>query len=370
MKWLGLALLLLFLVMPVFAGDGLHESFEDLQPPGWEFNGGIIEHGTLRLEAICSRASAPVSEYASRAGNWSDFVITVRARVVNNQPLGFKYRVSDAGAYFVSVDSYVAIYRETDDGGHRLSSAALEFTDDWRDITIRVVDNLHEVTVNGQFVILAVDPDPLPPGGIMLGHDHRLVSGEFDAVTIAVGEDIPPLSPNAGEILPLVVAAADPSPALDEIVLAETVALAYPDRLPWLDEVRVDTSQQGVIRYQQWLGGTGAANNYLVISRYSNATQAARALVEYRSDDPLFIPDCGQFHGLPACWNHETFVDGGDHYIDQRWLAWVYQDRLFGVGLGDASTVRGGVSADDPLPLAETLYTVAVEYGLIDVTSP
>jgi hypothetical protein len=360
MKWLSFIFLLL-MITPAFAQDDtLYETFDDPDLPGWELSGASVEDGILLVDAGNS--------YAQLEGEWSDFAVSLRVRQRDEGSMYvLRYHVSDAGAYEVVISTYIAIFRYNGRSTNSISVVPLEPSDDWQQIELRVVGNAHEVIVDGEFKLFAVDPDPLPAGRMMIGGGgvFQNSGGEFDDLSIVIGDSIPPLSPMGEEIAAFFLDAATIDPAPEAAILTETFRTRYEgyDPATYGLQVSMNMLTPGVIRYDQMFleGGGHGTYSSATIDRYitpERAQSAFDALYEQLEDKT-----CGDFHDLPACWGSSFELDDGDHYRNLRWFAWLSDNHLFIMNERHVGFFNN--TPANPMPTAEIIYALAVEHGLI-----
>jgi hypothetical protein len=357
-----ISLLVLFFLcglQPTFAQDnGLNETFEDSDLPGWELSQASVQEGILRVNAE--------DGYAQVMGEWSDFALTVRVRPPSTGSLSIHYWVSEVGAYFLQFNNnndqpYLSLNRQVGGNSLMMNGTAIAVPPDWWQIDIHVANNVHEVQVNGEFKLLAIDPEPLPAGSIQLGGSG---SG-FDDLAIAVGDAIPPLSPVGQQVTEMLTSAV--SPTLEENVLTATLAdlrqeATYPERYENL-RLNISTTRPGAIHYEQELMGMAVmgASSYMAIDRYAfpyAAQQAFDQITEQRN-----ITGCELFYDFPACWGRSTWLDTGEHYHDQRWIVWLYADHIFTVYEDYVGVFKS--DALDPMSTAEKLFENAVAQGVL-----
>jgi photosystem II stability/assembly factor-like uncharacterized protein len=194
---LGICLTIVFVRSPTLAQDnGLYETFDDPALRGWEHSPGVsVMEGILRIEP---------GNFAAHGGAWADFTLSARVRRSGPGFLAIHYCSSDVGSYSLSFgDMRLEIVRAIPNSPVELATApVMTLENEWVDVTISVSGDVHTVILNGTIVVSATDPNPLPPGGIVLLADGDAI-GEFDEVRIsgstqlipAVEPTLPPEQP-------------------------------------------------------------------------------------------------------------------------------------------------------------------------------
>ncbi len=139
--------------------QGLNETFDDPNLPGWEHPPEVtVIDGVLRMGG---------GGFAFHGGFWQDFTMKVQTRRMGAGDLLIHYSWSDEGTYIVRLGmGFNAFQREA--GGQIFElggSDALIPTDEWVEVEIIATGGHHEVYVNGDLLMAAGDPDPLPAGG-------------------------------------------------------------------------------------------------------------------------------------------------------------------------------------------------------------
>lgn len=167
---------------------GFTETFDDPAMPGWEHSpNALVVDGVLRIEG---------SGYAFRPEPWSDFALTLRARYTGEGFLAINYRAGETGGYIFSFGSeYVSLQREAGGAAAEIGNAPIGVPrGEWALIGITLAGGEHTITINDQPALTVTDPDPLPPGGLMLRVEGEAV-GEFDDVTLTVSGAVAPPQP-------------------------------------------------------------------------------------------------------------------------------------------------------------------------------
>jgi hypothetical protein len=163
------------------------ETFEDPALPGWERSPDVValDEGVLLV---------PPDGFAFYAGEWGDQTLTVRVRRSGEGFLAVGYRMGSRGGYFLLIgDTSVAVQRQADGALTELGTAPLEPIPEgeWVLFTVSAVGSEHQVALGQEGVLAVTDPDPLPPGGVVLEALEGAV-GEFDDLAIAVEAAAPP----------------------------------------------------------------------------------------------------------------------------------------------------------------------------------
>ena len=352
LRWIILSVSLSLLVFAEFSiftqSEGHHETFNDTLSSDWELSDAYVQDGVLHILK---------SGYAHLDGEWSDFALSIRFQQENFDSFYIEYQVSDRGSYRLFIQSRTSLYRLEDGARQLMGGDYIDFPRiNWQQVDIRVVDNIHEVLIDGELVLVTADPAPLPPGGIMLMRGPNW-PGQFDDLLISVGDDIPPLGEQAEEFAPLTEIIADPNPAIDEIVMDETAAALPPEIV--VGDLHIDSTQQHFIHYEYTLASMAGAHSFMDIEYYPTAESAEEELLSRKSSET----ECDYFHGFVACWGRQTWVDYGNHHRDRRWISWQHQNRIFMVNTEYASLYAG--YATDPAPIAESLLEKAIEHDLM-----
>ncbi len=162
------ALVLLSLVsLPVQAqppGDGAFQTdFESAQlEEGWETTPDTtISEGALRLYG---------GNFAMRLGQWGDQTTQIRLRF--NTTMGeflIHYFANDQGSYnLVFLPEMIVLEKGTGPQNNTLLAETPNTltTDTWIELSINVQAGQHTITVDGQNILTATDPNPLLPGAI------------------------------------------------------------------------------------------------------------------------------------------------------------------------------------------------------------
>jgi photosystem II stability/assembly factor-like uncharacterized protein len=171
----------------------LHETFDNPDLPGWERSPTVtVADGVLRVPGPDGYALWPEA--------WNDGVIALRARLTGRGDLVVGYSVTDGGQYELVLNQSGASLRRN--AGGTLQElmgipGGIE-PGEWQQIEIHVSGPEHFVALNGQPSLFGHDPEPLPPGGVLL-HVEGTATGEFDDLTVIAPEGE---APSGGEAPP------------------------------------------------------------------------------------------------------------------------------------------------------------------------
>jgi photosystem II stability/assembly factor-like uncharacterized protein len=194
---------LLLAAVTIHAQDGgLRETFDNPDLPGWERSPEVtVAEGVLHVPGP--------GGYAFWPGAWSDMVLTLRARLDGSGDLVVGYSVTDGGQYELVLNQGGASLRR-DAGGMVQELMGIPggiAVGEWQQIEIHVSGTEHFVAVNGQPSLFGHDPEPLPPGGVLL-HVEGTAAGEFDDLTVTASEAG---APSSAESPPVPQTAAQPA---------------------------------------------------------------------------------------------------------------------------------------------------------------
>jgi photosystem II stability/assembly factor-like uncharacterized protein len=281
-RLLGAALALLALIAgPAQAQEGgLVETFDDPALPGWEHSTNAqVRQGTLRVEP---------GGYAFHPGSWTDLSLEISAQLLGATALDIGYSSTDLGEYTLRLESArVALLRNETE----LARADLEPVPpgEWMRVTVDVRDGRHEIRRGERVAITVTDPDPLPPGGLMLRVAGR-GAAEFDDLT-------------------LIAAGALPSPEPPESALAPAAVglAAYQATEPWLDlggppggigyDIRMRPDNPDIMYVTDNMGGLFVSSNGGQTWRASNSGIAPGSFGEYTAFSATIDP-----HDYDVVW--------------------------------------------------------------------
>ena len=161
------------------------ETFDDVELPGWERspNAGIVD-GVLRIVA---------EGYAfhPRPGEGSDLNLTVIARRSGEGGAAINYNVGERGDYSLLIlEAEIILHR----AGTPMAQGPMEPIPpgEWFVVHVVTSGGNQEIIINGQVVLVANDPDPLPAGGIWLAA-HGPATAEFEQLELVTsGGGLPP----------------------------------------------------------------------------------------------------------------------------------------------------------------------------------
>lgn len=149
---------------------GLHETFEDPLLPGWEHSPEVVAgNGVLRI--------AP-GNFCARPGPWQDLEVTLRLRYTGPGETHVLYRASDTGSYLLALSPERAVLLRNVEAGQEQELAQAPAPDlpagQWLELGITLTGRRHTITAGGSPLLDAEDPEPLPPGGVVIAsHGER-----------------------------------------------------------------------------------------------------------------------------------------------------------------------------------------------------
>ena len=162
-RWV--VLLVVYVLLPgsfVFVhaqDDGLTETFDTPNLPGWELSpGAVVTNGTLVI---------PGSGVAFMPGDWPDLELSLRARFTTE--LAIIFRATDRGSYSVLLGhGYAVLSRQFDGVPTELATGYFMPGDfsAWYDITLQVQATQHDFLVDGNTIFSVVD-DYYQDGGAL-----------------------------------------------------------------------------------------------------------------------------------------------------------------------------------------------------------
>jgi hypothetical protein len=205
-SFLAALLLIVLLVAPVWAQDGdFEEDFEGSDLTGWERSPDVIVvDGALRVSA---------GGFAFKSGFWENFTLTLRVRTNGYGDVNIHYYARDESRYQLHLlPEEIILDRSVGDRGEILGAVGTEAisTGNWIDLTLRVVEGVHELSIENELVLTATESDPLQAGPIGLVF-HGEGYAEFDDLALTQegggGEGEPPPEgegepPREGEVEP------------------------------------------------------------------------------------------------------------------------------------------------------------------------
>jgi photosystem II stability/assembly factor-like uncharacterized protein len=180
-RFLAILAIIMASCTPADEQASLHtESFDDPSLPGWELGPGAeIANSVLRV---------PAGTFGVWRVTAGDFRLSHRARLSGEGELVISYSVSDAGAYRLALHpEFIVLQREVGGAAREMASVPGDFAvGQWAQLVIGVSGGEHSVSLNGQLLLVAHDPEPLPPGWLQL-QVRGAATGEFDDLVLEVG---------------------------------------------------------------------------------------------------------------------------------------------------------------------------------------
>ncbi len=178
-------LLTALLATPALAqeeGGGFTETFDTTTPEGWELSpDAVVVDGKLRLSQ---------GSFAVRHGQWSNLTLSVKVQATGEGVIFIHYHFNGPDRYtlLLFLDNIV-LEKIQQDQPQSLAEMPLEtgLPEGEFEITISASQGQHQISIDGESVLTATDPEPLPPGGIGLWVEGGLVA-EFDEVTLTAEE--------------------------------------------------------------------------------------------------------------------------------------------------------------------------------------
>ena len=172
-------LLATLLPLTLSAQENGTETFDTPELTGWEHSPDVaITGGVLRIHP---------GNFALRFGDLQDPTITLRVKYGTPGEAVIGYAFRDEGRYLLHLSGgHAALIREAGESGTELahSESPTLRPDTWLQVQITVNDGQHTVTVDGESVLAATDPEPLQPGALFL-HAVGEAPAEFDDLTLA-----------------------------------------------------------------------------------------------------------------------------------------------------------------------------------------
>ncbi|MDH3943376.1 MAG: hypothetical protein OEV06_04695, partial [Anaerolineae bacterium] len=167
----------------VHAQEGdFFEPFDDTALPGWERspNAEVVD-GILRIE---------LDGFALHGGEWGDLNLGVRASLDGAGVLVISYRITELGEYAIHINGEEMILQKAGEPiGHEMIEPIPP--GEWFALEVISIGEHQEIILNGQLALVAIDPDPLPPGGVGLAVIGDAL-GQFDDLSVVSLGDTPP----------------------------------------------------------------------------------------------------------------------------------------------------------------------------------
>jgi hypothetical protein len=143
--------------------QGFTETFDDAQLPGWEHAPEVVvTDGALRIGP---------AQFASPMGAWQDFDLSFKLRFSGEGETHVNYRSTNQGSYLLLFGPGGVTLLKTAPQGEpqELGRAEAEAVNasDWVTVQIVLAGGGHTISINGETLITATDPDPLGPGGLV-----------------------------------------------------------------------------------------------------------------------------------------------------------------------------------------------------------
>ncbi|MFO7698700.1 MAG: DUF4956 domain-containing protein, partial [Anaerolineae bacterium] len=205
------------------AGGELQESFDDALLPGWEHSPeAVVTDGQLHIGP---------AQFAAPMGAWRDYDLSFSLRMSGEGETHIATRATDSGSYQLTLGPEGASLLKTVPGGEPTSLAeggSPVGTETTLSLQIVLREGELTISVDGQTLLSATDPEPLGPGGIVFAS----IGGRTSII-----DDLM-LQPAAGAPEPAVPVVAREEPT------AEPAAGAS-DALSWQDLIRGLSASQG-----------------------------------------------------------------------------------------------------------------------------
>jgi photosystem II stability/assembly factor-like uncharacterized protein len=189
--------LLALIVLTVQAQENvLTETFDDPEMPGWEYSPSAeVVDGVLRIEE---------GGFAFRGGDWKNIEMSFRVKREGvGEVIAFFQNAGGQTYILVLGGNFVLLQRES--VGQMVELAAVRDVDiphaEWFQVQVNALEAGILVMLNEQLILEAVDPEPLPAGGVgfeVLGG----TTGEFDDLVVtATGGQEPEPPQTGGEVI-------------------------------------------------------------------------------------------------------------------------------------------------------------------------
>jgi hypothetical protein len=216
---------LAWVVSPTLAqiDQGFTDTFDDSQLPGWEHSPEVlVSNGVLQVGP---------AQFAARLGAWQDFTLSLKLRYTGEGESNINYWATDQGSYLLVIGrGIVTLVRTVPQGTPQelgRSETGVVSTSDWINIQVNVTAGAHTISINGETLITATDPDPLQPGGIVLLSLGQRTS-EFDDMNL--------------QTTPVAMGA---TPVETTTILAVQTTTPTPQAGTWQDFIRSLSATQG-----------------------------------------------------------------------------------------------------------------------------
>jgi hypothetical protein len=175
----SLVLMALLAVSPAWAqAQDFVEDFEDSDLSGWERSpDAVVIDGALRITA---------GNFAFKIGEWQNYTLTLRVRISGTGDVNLLYYARDESRYQLHILPGEMIFeRNMGERGEILGAVDTSSLSDgnWINLTLRVVDGVHEVSIEDELVLTVTDTEPLEAGPIGLVFNGEGYA-EFDDLTL------------------------------------------------------------------------------------------------------------------------------------------------------------------------------------------
>ena len=171
------------------------ETFDDPDLPGWEHTPGVIvAEGNLHLE---------MGNSVTHDGDWTNLHLTTRLRLDGDGEFVIIYKISDSGGSILVLGQNFIISQHESDGKvtELASNSPIGIPwGEWFQLDIFEIGGEHRFLINGEEVLLSIDLNPLPSGGVgfeVLGGafadiDELIINAEEGGEEAVQTEDAPP----------------------------------------------------------------------------------------------------------------------------------------------------------------------------------
>ena len=144
-------------------GQDFTETFDDDQLLGWEHAPEVVvTDGALRIGP---------AQFASPMGGWQDFDLSFKLRFSGEGETHINYRANEQGSYLLlwGPGAVTLLKTAPQSEPQELGRAELGAVDasGWVTVQIVLAGGAHTISVDGQALITATDPDPLGAGGLV-----------------------------------------------------------------------------------------------------------------------------------------------------------------------------------------------------------
>ena len=144
-------------------GQDFTETFDDDQLFGWEHSPEVVvTEGALRIGP---------AQFASPMGGWQDFDLSFKLRFSGEGETHINYRANEQGSYLLlwGPGAVTLLKTAPQSEPQELGRAELGAVNasDWVTVQIVLAGGAHTISVDGQALITATDPDPLGAGGLV-----------------------------------------------------------------------------------------------------------------------------------------------------------------------------------------------------------